>query len=272
MKHVDYASPPLVEVAISVRFRPNPAIDAAHLGAFWSTVRASYPRVKTVAPIAAPDDGIGGWPRRIQLSVGNEPYSRLQMISSDDQWICQLQPDRLVVNWRKRDDHYPHYDAAAGRFEEMWAKWKDFLNAAVSTDPIIPLDWEVAYVNQVPKEELWKDIGDWAQIFPGLWAAEMVPVPGTKLRGLRSYWALSATDERARLYIESQPAKVDGTDVLVMTLTARGDYQDTDHDAERELSRIRDRLDSGHRLIIKTFETITSAEARQHWGRHGHSQ
>jgi hypothetical protein len=88
---------------MSVQFDPPYGLTQAHLGAFWQSRRTDFPRVRTIQPIAATNEEFGGpgqWlPASWQFALTNEPECRLQMTSADDQWMWQLQRNRLVVNW-----------------------------------------------------------------------------------------------------------------------------------------------------------------------------
>ena len=91
---------------MSVQFDPPSALTVAHLGQFWATQKNIFPNVKAIQPIISTSEDFGNegqWlPPSLRLAFSDEPQCRLQMTSADDQWMCQIQPDRLVVNWRKR--------------------------------------------------------------------------------------------------------------------------------------------------------------------------
>ena len=121
---ITYDTPPLVEVAMSLQFDPPKGVNQAHLGAFWATQRNLLPIVRAVQPIVSPNEDFGNrrgqWlPPSLQLALTNEPDCRLQMISSDEQWMCQVQRDRLVINWRKRSEQYPRFSSTWSRFRKL---------------------------------------------------------------------------------------------------------------------------------------------------------
>src|SRR3569623_1673113 len=121
--------------------------------------RSRFPQVRAMQPIAMTIEVFGGqeqWlPPSLQLALSNEPDCRLQMVSLDEQWMCQLQRNRLVVNWRKRKDDYPRFSATWVRLCDSWQAWQAFLKTH-SMSPARPMLWELVYVNRLPQSELWQ--------------------------------------------------------------------------------------------------------------------
>lgn len=273
-RSVNYGEPPVVEVAISVRFEPPPSLNAGHLGAFWATQRASFPKVRQNAPIVTPDEDFasaGQWiPPSLRLSIADDLQLRLQMTSDDDQWMCQVQPDRLVMNWRRKTVNYPRFDVTLARFFTAWQQLKEFFRGEGFPEPS-PQLWELTYVNRVPRGELWETAADWPAIFPGLWGGSFAALDGLSLRGLRGQWVWDHVPERARLYAEANPSRsLEGTSVelLMLNLTARGlikldgEFGRTNEDA------INEGMNLGHDLIVLTFDKLASDRAQKHWQRH----
>lgn len=275
---ITYDAPPLVEVAMSLQFEPPEGLNQAHLGAFWATQRTSLPIVRAVQPIATTIEVFGNqgqWlPPSLQLALTNEPNCRLQMISSDEQWMCQVQRDRLVINWRKRSEQYPRFSSTWGRFQDTWRLWQSFL-ADLNFPPLTPRLWELTYVNRISKRDLWESPSDWPRLFPGLWGGELVTVDGSGLRGLQGQWVWESTDPVARLYVEQKPARSTDKppeDVLLLSLTARGPVVPLDagvHACDVATSElIESGMNCGHSLIVTRFDRIASNDAKRVWGRH----
>lgn len=274
---ITYDAPPLVEVAMSIQFDPPKGLNQAHLGAFWVTQRDLLPHVRAVQPISTTNEVFGNqgqWlPPSLQLALTNEPDCRLQMTSSDDQWMCQVQRNRLVINWRKRSDVYPRFSATWDRFRSAWEAWQAFIGD-LAMAPLKPLLWELTYVNRIPKEDLWDNPGDWPKIFPGLWGGDFSVVDGAKLRGLQGQWVWESSDPPARLYVEPKPGRSTDQppqDVLLLSLTARGIVGPLSADAQAnessDIVHIESGISCGHALIVSTFDRIASGEAKQAWGR-----
>lgn len=275
---ITYDSPPLVEVAMSIQFDPPKGLNQAHLGAFWVTQKDSLPNVRVVQPIVSANEVFGNqgqWlPPSLQLALTNEPDCRLQMTSLDDQWMGQVQRDRLVINWRKRSTQYPRFDATWNRFKIAWQAWEAFLGEQQKA-PLKPRLWELTYVNRIPKDDLWKNPGDWPSVFPGLWGGVFADIEGAELRGFQGQWVWESTAPPSRLYIEPKPGRSaddKGEDVLFLSLTARGPVgisrSDADSSSSSGLEQIESGIGWGHEFIVTTFDRIASNVAKTAWGRH----
>ena len=263
---------------MSIQFDPPKGLNQAHLGAFWVTQKDVLPNVRAVQPIATTNEIFGGqrqWlPPSFQLALTNEPDCRLQMTSADDQWMCQVQRDRLVFNWRKRGKEYPRFSATWSRFQAAVDAWHAFLDDS-GMSPLRSRLWELTYVNRIPKENLWEKPGDWPKLFPGLWGGSFATVEGAELRGFQGQWVWESTDPPARLYVEPKPgrsAEKPDQDVLLLSLTARGSVvplgTDSTANAGSGINAIETGIITGHDLIVGTFDRISSDVARKAWGRH----
>lgn len=275
MASLTYKNPPLVEVAISVQFEPPKTLTLAHLGAFWATQKKSLPNVRAIQAIPTttePFGGQGAWlPPSLQLALSNEPDCRLQMTSANDEWMCQLQRNRIVINWRKRSELYPRFSATRERFFESWKAWTSFLVESEIALPKLHL-WEVTYVNRIPKPGLWETPSDWPKIFPGLWGGNFASHDATGLCGFHGQWVWESKGQPARLYVDSKPGRIlddPPQDVLIVSLTARGpvdlnDKRSTAND-DQSTDSIVTGVNFGHELIVGTFEKIASSDAKQNW-------
>jgi uncharacterized protein (TIGR04255 family) len=266
----------VVEVAMSVQFEPPSTFNLAHLGAFWATQKDTFPKVRTTSPIISAAEDFGAerqWlPPSLKLAFSDEPQYRLQMTSDDDQWMCQIQSDRLVVNWRKRVADYPRFDATFVRFKAAWQALHRFFAEEKISAPSATL-WELTYVNRIPKGELWQSPSDWPAVFPGLWGGVFVATDELTLRGLRGQWVWDSAPEQARLYVEPSPSRSNEnppTELLMVNMTARGSIKLDDSGAEKipHEQAIENGMNLGHDLIVLTFDKISSNRAKEHWKRH----
>ncbi len=163
-----YKNPPLVEVALSVVFEPVEGLTDAHLSPFWWTVRNSFPFVRLAHAI--PTDlqsfelGMVESPG-IQIELAKQLETRVLMTAEADDWVCQVQRNRLVVNWRKRSEAYPRFSATLSKLTMMWDGWKSFVESLGFERPK-PVAWEVTYVNQIRRD--FNRHGTWTEVLPGL--------------------------------------------------------------------------------------------------------
>ncbi len=260
---------------MSVQFDPPKGLNQAHLGAFWVTQRETLPNVRAMPPIAMTNEDFGSQGQwlspSLQFALTSEPDCRLQMTSADDQWMCQVQRNRLVFNWRKRTKDYPRFGVTWDRFRDAWQAWQAFLGDYKIVPPKSRL-WELTYVNRVPKYNLWSEPSDWPKIFPGLWGGGFAASEGAELRGFQGQWIWELTDPPARLFVESKPGRSVGEphqDVLLLSLTARGPIgADSGTAKDSGIDPIESGIGRGHEWIVRTFDGIASDLAKSAWRRH----
>lgn len=276
---ITYSSPPLVEVAMAVQFEPPPGLNQAHLGAFWSTRSDKMPKVRVVGPISSTNEDFESsgrqWlPPMLQIELTDSPDARIQMTSDDEQWMCQVQLDRFVINWRKRNAEYPRFHKTLDCFRDYWTSWLEFTRRHSITIKHLKA-WELTYVNRIPTGSLWTSTDEWPKIFPGLWGAAFASPSGVNLRGFHGQWVWGVPDNSARLFVEPKPSRSNDTppkDLLILSLTAKGPIMVSDggiantvHDPEFQC--IEAGMDKGHKLIVSMFDSITSEPAKIIWGR-----
>ncbi|MDP4013920.1 MAG: TIGR04255 family protein [Candidatus Nanopelagicales bacterium] len=130
---VTFSRPPLIEKSLGVEFGdPLSAQTILYMSALW---RNRYPTVQAQAPLL-PQLPLGATGSLIGLQLG-VPFPRFWLISVDDTKLIQIQPDRLLVNWRLRDEStYPRYGELRSELLELLREACDLLDEAriVSVD------------------------------------------------------------------------------------------------------------------------------------------
>lgn len=118
----DFNNPPLDEVVLGVQFAQVPGYASVFGMKVWDLFRSEFPKLQEHPVLESQFETFGG--ANIQagpkIHVGAPPtVSRLWFISSDESHLLQFQPDRFIVNWRKRKETqaYPHFESIAERFE-----------------------------------------------------------------------------------------------------------------------------------------------------------
>jgi len=265
---VKFASPPVIETVLSVQFAKVPGMCGAHAGAFWQSVLApnysawknakfaEAPRVAETFEDFGPELVMGRLGLAFQTS---EDSMRAQIIQAGEERMIQVQDTRFIYNWRKQAGGYPSYSALAPEFHELREKFENFVVSSGLT-PIEPNQWEVTYVNHIPKGEMWGSPADWPSIVPGLYAPQAVPNENTRLDTMNAAWRVRLPDNRGRLHLTLQHGRVDKTEVMILQLLARGPI---DQKAGLTLSA---GLELGHATITQTFRAMTSAKAHIAWG------
>lgn len=264
----EYERPPVVETILGVQFDRLPGFRNAHLRAFWKTLDASeWPDISD-APLLRPQfeqfaDG-AKWAKGVQVKVTQDPACRLQITNKNGDRMIQLQNSRLHFNWLgEGGSEYPRYEAKV-RDEFVWALqcFTDFVTSEQLGD-FRPNQWEVTYLNHIPKGTVWNTPNDWGFFLPlhGVPTVEHV----AQRESFSGAWHFLIPDERGRLHVQWQhtvKSEPEQQEMIVLTLTARGPIDK----GEDVLKGIRDGLDLGHKTIVRSFEKLMSDDANRYWG------
>ncbi len=269
-----FKTPPVVETVLGVQFNPLRGFTNAHLGAFWKRIVQSscadsrWTKVTDAAPLAPSVEHFGeehAWSAvGLTLRVSSDPPAgRLQIRNESGDALIQVQNDRLHFNWiRGQDGGYPRYESVRPKFDAVRAEFEAFLREE-GFDGFEPNQWEVTYVNHIPRGTVWQTPRDWGALFAGLLGQRADPSE-VRFESLTSAWHFEIPERRGRLHIDLKHAKTQEdprTELLRLTLTARGPVSS----AEGGESNLSDGLDLGRRVIVRTFRDITSEEAHAYW-------
>jgi len=249
---------------LSVQFDPLEGLSAGYLGAFWKELGKDWPSpsdAPSVEPVFERFSEKSAWePAALKFRVSQQIELRLQIFNANKDRMIQVQNDRFFYHWLGTSGNpYPSYKDTRPEFDEYWEKFRTFVLASHSdSDVSIQLNqWEVIYVNHIPKGTVWKDKGKLDELFPFLGNTNL-DVENLRMERIGGEWQFEILPQRGRLYVRLSETQKDNEPVLVMTLTARGPI-------DSEVS-IDSGLDLGHELITRAFCTLTSSDAHQQWG------
>ncbi|HZK81215.1 MAG TPA: TIGR04255 family protein [Humisphaera sp.] len=265
-----FATPPVAEAILSVQFDRLTDFSAAHAGWFWKDYLPhawSNATVKTAPYLEDQREKFGSdrvWipPFGAIIRPHAEP-DRTQIARLDADRMIQLQSTRFIYNWRKGNGPYPTFKIIR---DEFWPLFRDFCKFSdeASLGKIQPNQWEVTYVNFIPKGDLWDTPSDWKRILPGLWTPPVAGSIRIDLEDCGGEWRFAIEGSRGRLHANLKLARVnpEGPDILALQLTARGPASPADSELSIEVG-----FDIGHRAIVGSFAAMTSDEAQRYWGR-----
>lgn len=265
---VTFRYPPVVETVLGVQFERLRGLTNAHLGAFWERRKKTWPHANDAPPLDEQFETFGkqaGWNRAIKLKLTQAPSSRLQIRNAAGDRMVQLQNCRLDYNWiGQPGEEYPRYRTVRPEFDQVLIKFRELV-AEHELGVLVPNQWEVTYVNHMPRGTVWRDPQDWPAIFRSLPGLAVVP-EGTDLEGFGAHWHFEIRPQRGRLHVELQHAYVEAPErreVLAMKLTARGPTR-KEGDV---VAAIDEGLNLGHEVIVTSFEELTSRQAHGYWNR-----
>jgi uncharacterized protein (TIGR04255 family) len=271
----DFERPPVVEVALSLQFRPLELLRSAHLGLLWSGFRnTGFSRVEDhgeLEPVfedfdAKPSPRIGV---RMRAFDDAPPLPRIWFLNESQNELIQFQRDRFIVNWRKgaEAEPYPRYGSIRRRFQSAFTLLADFLKSE-EVGEIEPNQCELTYVNHMPAGEGWATHGE-ADHVVTVWKNEYsesyLSSPEDVAVAMRYRMHDGKGAPLGRLHITFHPAMraADASPIFAMNLTARGEPKPADLDGALNL------FDLQHEWIVRGFASVTTPHMHEIWRRRG---
>jgi uncharacterized protein (TIGR04255 family) len=265
----EFPRAPVIETVLGVQFEKIPRMTSGHLGLFWGTLdRSKWPNSKDTIPIDRVTEIPGGvqWLEGVIEFKTAEHETRLQIRSSDESRMIQLQNGWLVYNWlRGESQPYPRYSKVHSEFTPILQTFRDFLKHE-ELEPFRPDLWEVTYVNLIERGTVWKEYSELPAVFPGL-VSRQGNGGIAKFEFAKGTWVFELPPSRGRLHVTMQPVRraVGGTpqEFIQLKLTARGPIND-----EKGWT-LESGHDLGHRAIVGSFVAFASSEALKYWKESG---
>jgi uncharacterized protein (TIGR04255 family) len=268
-----FDAPPVVETVLSVQFANLPGYSTAHAGWFWKEYLEKLgeePSRKWSQAVDAPRledqferfgaEDIWVVPQLAMKLLPPSQSQRTQIIRSDGERMIQVQDSRFILNWKKQAGAYPSFEPLLDEFRTMLQAFETFAIEA-RFGKLGYNQWEIAYVDQLKKGDMWESARDWSRIFPGLSMppAQLNQLLSTGDEAMSADWRFSLTDRRGRMYIQLRQSRIppSNEEVLNVTWVARGPVTASETWEQG--------FALGHDAISETFLTITSAEAHERW-------
>jgi uncharacterized protein (TIGR04255 family) len=193
------------------------------------------------------------------------PIFRTWFTTEDEVYVVQLQPDRLVLNWRKRGDSYPRFEPILERFIDALLKFWSFLKSEnLNPTPINQV--ELSYVNWIV------DISPPTYLRLALetavTSADLSGYPTEQQWGSRYIVASEVFEANLDIACvkatRSLPPANEGTQ---FSLAFRS-LLETDDDGEApSIDLVVDRMAKGRSLIVQTFTDLTTEAGHAIWER-----
>lgn len=262
-------------MVLGVQFEPLQHLTAAQLGVFWKGLGSEWPVVAELPPLQPQFERFGeslswGGPG-LELSIATMISPRLQIRTAKGDRMIQVQNGRLHYNWLRREgEEYPEYKAVRPAFDRVLQSFSEFLRSEKpDTLPtgaweLRPNQWEMSYVNHIPKGTVWDILGDAGRVFNVRPLLSSSP-GGATLENFASEWHYEIPPKRGRLHVQLQHGQSqteERTELLVLSLTARGPVRHT----EGRVATLGIGLDLGHETLVQAFQDLTSEGAHTYWG------
>lgn len=265
----DFAKPPVTEVVLGGQFNPLAGFTNGHLGAFWRSLEGNWPKTDDAPALPPEFERFGKEQQMVQLglvrlSLTNTPASRLRIWNADEDRMVQIQNGRLHFNWLGgHGREYVRYPTIKREFAAVFDQFRAFVAREGLRDLRLN-QWEITYVNQIPRGTVWSGPGDWSRVF-----ASSVCLPhklhGAAMESFGGEWHYEIEPQRGRLHVQLEhgwqdpPGVPERKELLIFKLTARGPV------SERVEASLEEGLDLGHSTIVTAFRDVAAKEAREFW-------
>lgn len=250
---IHFQNPPLNEVVFGVWFS-NVNWSITHYGKYHSVIAESYPTTTTVNPIAPP--GSLGLPTAGLKFLTSPELPRVWYEGKDPAFILQIQPDRMLVNWRKRSDsktEYPHFDFLFKRFTDEWEKFTKFCSSEKIGTPVIA-GFDLTYINHFVQGKDWNTPQDLAHYFSHLDCLKHFP--DAKVFGLDI--AYPVRNFLVRTSIKRGSLVQERKDVFIVELGISN--------MSTPVNSFKDFASSANDILVNEFLRVTTKEAHSRWG------
>lgn len=269
----EFERPPVTEVAVAIQFETLEGLTNAHLGIFWSRIRDQLPGLE-IRPPRGPSietfevpSAVGERQVQVEL-VTEQPVGRYRFLSEGESELIQIQSDRFVFNWRKReeDQEYPRFEHIRGQFRRYLSLFRQFLDDE-DLPTVRPNQAEISYVNHLFSGEGWREFAQIGKIIPSWqvrYSDDFLSIPEDIRFRIRYLIPDNEDDAKpiGRLYIVVEPGYRESDPALLMRLTARGGVS-----TDMTLEDAHDFIERGREWIVRGFTSITSEHMHKIWRR-----
>jgi len=255
IRHPDFENPPVVETVLGVQFAPVPGLTPLHFGLFWHAMRTEFPTSEIKEPLldlASLGAPITTFPIRAWFHDAAKVY------------LVQLQNDRLILNWRKKDSEdgvvYPHYDVIRPRFHAILERLSAFL-VQEGLAPLTAMLCEVTYIDHISDSDI-KDVAERGGELFKYWSGG----PTDYLReGTTTSFSVAVTmpNQIDSVTLQMQPVRDLASAALIQQLR----FSALCRPVSNTTADILDALDRAHDLEVRAFLEFTSEQLQERWGR-----
>ncbi len=270
--HPRFSNPPVTEVAVAIQFDPLEETKASTWGLLWRRFREEYPNIEEHPPRGPVFERFGAPStdpnNNVQIKLAEQPENiRCWFLNEKGTELIQVQEDRFVFNWRKRDEDtdYPRYKNVQKKFKENFKEFADFVKKE-NLGRIKPNQCEVTYVNKIKtKNDVWEKHSELGNILPCFspdFSDDFLDPPeNVKLK--LQFLIPNQDNPQGRLHIQANPGydKSGEEPIIILRLTARGAPEKPKIDKSFEF------FDLCHEWIVCGFASVTSKQMHEIWER-----
>ncbi|WP_406353184.1 TIGR04255 family protein [Streptomyces sp. NBC_00658] len=259
----DFSQPPVVEVACGVKFRKVPELHGIRLAPLYEMWKSELPVIEEQPTLPSIETGPAGSSPKIRVDFPSLRQTRYWFQSERGNDLVQLQPDRLIVNWRScgNGENYPRFEYVLNHLSRRVTDLSGFVEENFRSK-LEFLHVELSYINslRVGESDKW-DLREIFHTWPDFAKHHLGrPANSQMTFDFPIESARTGRDFFLRASIEPGVAS-DETPGTFLTMTAQGRPSSTS--AEGALDSIKE----AHDHLVRSFAEITTEAAHERWGK-----
>ncbi|SBT91422.1 TIGR04255 family protein [Streptomyces sp. DI166] len=259
----DFSEPPVVEVACGVKFRKVPELSGIRLAPLYDMWKSELPQIEEQPTLPSVESGPAGSSPKIRVDFPSLRETRYWFHGENGNDLVQLQPDRLIVNWRSCGvgDTYPRFAYVLNHFSRRVADVSRFVEESFRSKLEI-LHVELSYINTLRAGESGQwDLEDIFHTWPDF-ATHHLGRPANSQIVFDFPIESTRTGRDFFLRVSIEPGVVgDETPGAFLTMTTQGKPSSTSVDGAL------DALKEAHDHLVRSFAEITTQTAHERWGK-----
>ncbi len=252
---IKYENPPIDEIVCGIRFDSIKQLQSGHVGILWQKFRPDFPMIEDqilVNPV----------PKEDFENPKIQPLPRVWFIHEKENDLVQLQRNRFLHNWRKRqpEDEYPGYVKVINNFEKYLSFLQEFL-VEENLGSLVAREYELTYIDLIPRGSGWQSLRDLGNVFPNLVSLTSQNMLSDDIRNInwQTVLGLPNNSGKLRLVVRSARRVSDNQQLLQIEFNAH---------SSQPYQPMREWFDAAHNEVIRVFSHLVSDAIQQEfWGR-----
>jgi len=240
-----FENAPVIEVVIGVQFG-GAAISIQSIFEFYQKFKDEFAKIQVKEPLLSIIENMEG-SNQVGLLPGH--HSRFFFINETENKLIQLQPDRLLFNWRKSSskEEYPHFKNVYEEFKRIF----DYLDNRCEFKHMIN-QLEVTYLDHIIMDDFKRNDFNLNNIVNNF----DFDLPVKSINNNVSF-PVESLSGNLNLGLKSAIRNADQKKIVIMETTCRGSLNNYPFEKWFE---------TAHKELLNFFIQNTTDEAKNKWG------
>ena len=247
---IEYDNPPINEIVCGIRFDSIKQLRSGHLGVLWQKFRPDFPKIED-------RNSVGSVPKVDSENPDQVPLPRVWFIHKNENELIQVQRNWFLHNWRKiqSDDKYPGYQKVIENFERYLDCFQEFL-IEENLGNLVAKEYELTYIDLIPKGQGWENLGDLEKIFPNLLSLTKQGILSNDVKVINWQTILALPNGLGQLGIAIRSANQVSNNQQLLHIEFKAL-------SNRSNQPMRSWFEAAHNIITKLFSNLVSDEIQE---------